>query len=469
MRVERLAPLTPIAAAGSAAAAIGALLPSRPVAALIAVLLGLGYVWILLDWRRGVVALAVVLPFAGVPAFLSGSQYALIARDVAITVPMYSSLLFAAVLGRECLSSQRTWLVSAISLFALVVALHVLVAPSLLVGLIGAKVWLFYIPMIAVGYLYVRSTPDALRLLKITALLAVVPAALGIIEWVIASRTGDLGPFGRLYGSLRDNVSGQYVMTSEVRFSRIPSTFTSVSQYASFCYVALTAALAVALVERSARWLTVVAIIGTATLTSGARAALLIAPLLTLLGVLWSGFRVGRVVLALLLSATMIGALVFYGADVRAYRHELSVVAAVDSAHATGEFERSLEEDVFGDGTGSHTNAALRYGRGDLGQMVENWYARAGAELGVPGLALAIVLLVSVAAAARTACRRSRGVSKEIGGPIVGLAVLTAVISFKSSILDIDPFNVYFWLLVGVLLKLGSIAAREHREDAASA
>jgi hypothetical protein len=464
-RTDRFAPLALIAAAGFTAA-VGAVLPMRPGATILAVALGLVYVWILLNWRRGVAALVVVLPFAGVPAFLSGSQYALIARDVAITVPIYSSLLFAAVLGRERLGLKRTWLASVISLFALVVALQVLVAPSALVGLIGAKIWLFYIPMIGVGFLYVRSTADALQLLKITTLLAVVPAALGIVEWAIASRTGTLGPFSRLYGSLRDSVSGQSVMTSEVRFSRIPSTFTSVSQYASFSYVALTTGLAVALVERTTRWLVVVAIIGLAALTSGARAAFLIVPLLTLLGILLSGFRVRRMVLALLVSGTMIGALVVHGASIREYRHELSVVAAVDSAHSVREFERSLEKDVFGDGTGSHANAALRYGGGDVGQMVENWYARAGAELGVPGLALAVVLLISVAVAARGACRRLTGAPKEIGGPIAALAVMTALISFKSSILDIDPFNVYFWLFVGVLLKLATIEVDEQEKDA---
>jgi uncharacterized membrane protein YhaH (DUF805 family) len=130
-------------------------------------------------------------------------------------------------------------------------------------------------------------------------------------------------------------------------------------------------------------------------------------------------------------------------------------VAAVDGAHAVAEFANSLHK-VVGDGTGSHTNAALRYGGGAVDQMVENWYARAGAELGVTGLMFAIALLASAAAAARRAGKRLHGVSKEIGGPIVALVLMTVLISFKGSILDVDPFNVYFWLLVGILLRLGS-------------
>jgi hypothetical protein len=469
MRAERLAPLAPIAATAGFSVAVGALLPVWPAIALFAVLLGVLYVWILADWRRGVLLLAVVLPFAGVPAFLLDSKYALIARDVAIGVPLYGSFLIAVVLGRERLALRRTWLAWAAFLFALVVTLHILTAPSYLTGLVGAKVWLFYIPMIAVGYHYVRSTRDVLQFLKATVLLALIPATLGIVEWVVASRTGDLGPFSRLYGSLTENVTGQYVKTSEIRFSRVPSTFTSVSQYVSFCYVALTAALAVALAHRTARWMAVVAVVGVAALTSGARAAFLIAPLLVWLGVLSSGVRLSRTVLALLASATIIGGLVAYSADLHAYKHELSLVAAVDGAHAVGEFGRWLHTDLIGDGTGSHTNAALRYGGGDVDQMVENWYARAGAEFGVAGLAFAIALLLSVGAAARNALLRLTGVHREIGGPILALVVMTTVVSFKGSILDIDPFNVYFWLLVGVLLKLGSIAAREDREDAASA
>jgi hypothetical protein len=456
------------AATACLTAAAGALVPVWPLPAFLGVTLGLLYLWIAADWRRGVLALSVALPFAGLPAFLIDSNYALVARDVAIGVPLYGSLVIAAVAGREHMRVQRTWLTLAVALFALVVAMHVLLAPSLLIGLVGAKVWLFYIPMIAVGYQFVRSSRDALSLLKLTALLAVIPSILGVAEWIVTSRTGNLGPFSRLYGSLTENVNGQYVKTSEVRFARIPSTFTSVSQYVSFCYVALTASIAVALVQRSARWMAVVAVVGLATLTSGARAALLIAPLLAWLSILLSGVRVRRAVLALLAMVTFAGGIVAYGTDVHAYRHELSVVAAVDGAHAVGEFQHSLRK-IVGDGTGSHTNAALRYGGGDVNQMVENWYGRAGEELGIVGLGLGIVLFVSVAVAAWRAGRRLTGILREMGGPIVALTVVTALISFKGSILDVDPFNVYFWLFIGVLLRLPSVLAGEPGKDRAYA
>jgi hypothetical protein len=427
------------------------------------VVVGFLYVWILVDWRRGVLALAVVLPFAGVPVFVTGSEYALVGRDVAIGLPLYASLLVAAIVGLEHLRLRRSWFVPIVLSFATLVALNIFLAPSLLIGLVGAKVWLFYIPMMGVGYRYLRSTGDALWLLKLTALLAIVPATLGIVEWIVASHTGDLGPFSRLYGSLTDKVNGQSVLTNEVRFTRIPSTFTSVSQYVSFCYVALTAALALALVQRSARWLTVAGLIGTAALTSGARGAFLIAPLLILLGVLFSGFRVRRALVAIVVTAAIVGGLIFHGADPQAYRSELSAVAAVDGSHALGEFRHSWRS-LYGDGTGSHTNAALRYGNGDVGDTVENWYARAGTELGVVGLALAIALLACVGLAAWRSYRRLTGVAKEIGGPIMALVLLTALISFKGPILDVDPFNVYFWLFVGFLARLPSLTTCPERE-----
>jgi hypothetical protein len=464
MLAQRLTPVGLLAACAGFAAAVGVLVPIQPIAAGLIVLVGAVYAWVLVDWRRGVLALLVVLPFAGVPAFLVGSRYALIARDIAIGIPLYGAFLAAMVLKRERFTFTRTRLAFVALLFALVVAVSVFLAPSPSIGLVGAKVWLFYIPMVAIGYQYVQTTDDALRVLKITAALAVIPSALGIVEWFVMSRTGTLGPFSRMYGSLTDKVNGQYVRTSEIRFSRIPSTFTSVSQYVSFCYVGLTAALAVALVRRSARWIAVVGVVGLAAMTSGARAALLSAPLLIWLGVLWSGFRLSRAALVVLTTGAIVGGLAATGADLHAYRHELSSVAAVDGTHAVDEFSHSLHK-IVGDGTGSHTNAALRYGSGDVDQMVENWYARAGAELGVVGLALAAGLLLSAMSVVRNACRQLSSVSREIGGPILALAFITLLISFKGSILDIDPFNVYFWMLVGLAMKLPELLSAERDES----
>ena len=141
-------------AAAAACALTGVAMATRPglapVIAVAAVLAALS-----LDWRRGVLALLVVLPFAGLPVFIGGEP-GLALRDVAVTAPLYVAFALAMLRSDEHVMPPFGIGVPALALFAALVVLGVARSPSLTVGVIGAKVWLAYVPMLAIGYRYVR-------------------------------------------------------------------------------------------------------------------------------------------------------------------------------------------------------------------------------------------------------------------------------------------------------------------------
>ncbi len=92
--------------AAGACALTGVVMAMRPELAVF-VAAGAMLVALSLDWRRGVVALLVVLPFAGLPVFVAGTP-GLAARDLFVVAPLY--LAFAvghAPFGRTDIAAAR--------------------------------------------------------------------------------------------------------------------------------------------------------------------------------------------------------------------------------------------------------------------------------------------------------------------------------------------------------------------------
>ena len=104
----------------------------------------------------------------------------------------------------------------------------------LLVGLVGAKVSLFYVPMAFLGYQLIRSRSDLDRLLNIMCLVAIVPAVVGIVEAVLTT--------GLSSSSIRCTVRPPRlppegfaaISVGGAGFRRVPSTFSFVAQYYIF-------------------------------------------------------------------------------------------------------------------------------------------------------------------------------------------------------------------------------------------
>ena len=94
-------------------------------------------------------------------------------------------------------------LIALIGLFAAIVLLQVF-NPNItkpMIGAIGAKVWLFYIPMIFIGAAAVRGIDDVVRLLRLIVAVAVVPAAVGLIQFSLANVIGYEAAIERFYGA----------------------------------------------------------------------------------------------------------------------------------------------------------------------------------------------------------------------------------------------------------------------------
>jgi hypothetical protein len=469
-------PFTPIIVVAAASLAAGMCVAVRPSAAPLMAFAAV-LVMLSLSWRRGVLALLLVLPFSGVPVFMAGGS-GLALRDVAIILPLY--VAFALAITRdETLTMPRLGVATpGLAVFAALVVLHMPVSQSMLVGAIAAKVWLAYIPMLALGYCYVRRIDDFDRVLRITALVGLIPAAIALGEWYFATRNPvivnghwilDFGPFRYLYGGSYDEARGSVVVLSTpfhlFVIPRIPSTFTGVTQFYGFALVAFAAGLSQAMRHGGRDWTVCAAVLGAGTIATGARLAYICVPLMVMMAAALAGPSKRQVV------RSGLAGLALLAAGVVVMQSPIEVMKAMPDhllaqmSTAARELQGSGLSRLIGHGTGWDTRAALQYGGSADVRYIENWFAKAARELGALGLVSIAVVLASLSMRLLMSLRRMEPATRRLAAPVTAVLIITVASLFKGPMIDVDPLNVYFWLLAGMLLGVARLSERGDGEE----
>jgi hypothetical protein len=461
LRIER-AQLPIVASALALCGVAGAIAAVRaPAAPLVAVAIALVFVS-LANWRNGVTALLVVLPFSGVPVFMAGPA-GLGVRDMAIVLPLYAAFALAMTRQRGALLSPLGIATPALAVFVLVVLGNVAFAPSLVVGVIGTKVWLAYIPMIAIGYHYVSSEADFDRAMRLTALLGLIPAAIALAEWFTAARYPQDGVWANNFGPARHLYGAWYaeVRTSSLSLPigghtfvvpRVPSTFTSSTQFYLFAMVAYAAGLSQALRSARPRWIGYALFLALGVIASGQRQAYVAMPLMTVLSVILAGPTRTQLAATAVAGCGFVLALFALGTAPLVVLSAMPDHARVELTHAWRELQSGVSVGLAGHGTGWDTQAALRYGGSASKRYVENWYAKAALELGIAGLAAIVTVLASLQWRLIARLRLIEPSARRGAAPMCALLLIMTATLFKGPVLDLDPLNVYFWLILGMLL-----------------
>jgi hypothetical protein len=433
------------------------------------------------SWRRAVYGLLIFLPVSGVPYVMlyPNVRPASLFKDVIFIIPAYVGFL-ASGIGQRRRIEPGTFPSVPLLLFALLVFAQILnpSLPNRLVGLIGAKVWLFYLPLCALAYHLVDSRRDLSRLLATMSVVAIVPALVGLIEAALVY-TGHPDIVYKWYGGAAESATQGFVQFDFLgggSLRRIPSTFSYMAQYFSFTVsmIAVTYAwwrgvLAKARISPlgAAVWLMLL----TAGFLSGARSAFLFIPFLVGLIVVLEArnlrLPLGRLVVpsALLVGVTVTilgagaGTIVVHAVEVG--RGEFQDVF-VDG------FRQGLATTLAGLGTGTDTNGA-RYAFDSADQFStvatnfnESWYVKAYLELGLVGLVLIMMILGHlVVVGLRRHANLRDPMLRTISASLLAVLIWNTVYGIKGQFMDMDPTNVYFWLFVGVLAKLPQLDSPE--------
>jgi hypothetical protein len=460
-----------LTAVAGAAVGIGAAFAPRELAyAGAALTAGVAWILVLLRWRSAFLAALAYLPFSGVVILaLSPSRVALLFKDLLFLAPAYALFVYGFVSGRESLRGLPCALLGFLCALAALVVLQMLNPhlPNPLVALIGLKVWLFYIPVMFLAFAFVAQERDLRVLLRLLVTLTVIPCLVGLIELALVLSTGYRSTMESIYGDAAIQVTqrfAQFEVGEEAVIARIPSTFTFVTQYFGFTLAMIVPAYALMRLDPTAHWrhfaAAVLVLDVLACLTSGARGAFVYLPLLMTLIVLLDR-RAGAIIFggapAVALAA---GAVMLLGMDLSLlFDMVFGLGGTYASEIAYGALTSAICQWPLGEGTGVNTGPA-RYAFSDMAsfEALENYYAKAVHELGLPGLIAVMGLFLSlIVAGFRVRGALSDPRLRSVAAALLAFLITMSINCFKGWQLDLDPINVYLWLFAGMLLKLAGL------------
>ncbi|GAB4166632.1 MAG: hypothetical protein OHK0024_01210 [Thalassobaculales bacterium] len=439
-------------------------------AALILVLLMVPALALILPrWQRGLHLLALYMPVSGmVTLWLHPSALPVLYKDLIILIPTYFA--FFVLSTREIAEARlpsALWL--PLVLFALLVLVQML-NPNLhnaVVALIGAKVWLFYVPLLALTAAALRTRADLVALLRVLLVGAPFVALVGLVQWGLVLTIGYQTAIRAFYGDAAFAATQSFaVLEHGGAIFRIPGTFTFVTQYTGYLLSMLAVAYMVWRLDPSPGWrrLAVASLVlcVMAAATSGVRGMLVFVPLLMALIFVIDGRVAGLLGWATVVPLLAVG--LFSAADV----DPMLYAAAV--AHLADRYGRDLviplllqaiEQNPLGLGTGMNTGASRYALPPELSIFPESFYAKAVNELGIPGLVLIAYLFgVFILLALRQRQVVGDAGLRAVAAAVAGFLIMMAAYSLKGWQLDLDPINAYFWMLLGIAVKLPWIAAQ---------
>ncbi|WP_323793451.1 hypothetical protein [Nocardioides sp.] len=430
-------------------------------------LLALGHVAVALLNRpqRGLLLLAALLPFDGLLLLLPVGELLGPWKEVLLVLTLGAAVI---VPNSDRAARQATlpvWVPAAIAFVALG-----LLSAALTGGLIafwGLKVSYFYAVVPAIMWLAPFTARDRDRLVSILMGTGIVTALFGLAQQV-------LGPD-------RLNAMG-FEYNTAIRFSgsllRSFSTFTQPFSFGLFMSLVLLVCLPVALSDwrrtRNRIFLasTPLLVVGmAASVVRGATLALIVGLVVL---IIW---RFHGLVYAFTIPA--IGLLFVPASFLEAYFSSSSLGQRTSGWQTIFD---SLLGAPLGNGIGTTGSAAEKSNElgvdaselvtdaGTLNDLYlpDNQYIKTVIELGPIGLWLLLLLGAAVIAAAVSAARRATGDDRALAMGIAASVWGAAAASLVGTYLEIFPLDFYFWLLVGVLLSLGTTKAVDDGEPTAA-
>lgn len=419
------------------------------------------------NWEKSIRLLVLVIPFAGIVAvWFNDYPIVRVLKDFVIVLPAYAGFFLFSLFGeRSGMAWPRGFITLLIMLSVMVIVQSFNPAGySLLPTLVGIKVWLFYIPLTFIAAATIRSKEDIFSLFRLLAVVSLVPVSVGLLQFLLARSVGFEFAVGLFFGENAHAVTQGFARFEfGTELYRLPSTFSFNSQYFGFllamivpCY-----ALAVAGPTPNDRLLgkITLSLIVIAAFCSGTRAAFLFLPAQFLCIVLMSGRF--KEFTQIVLSLPVLFAVFAIAFDIDPLEIIDRIILLLQ-IHGAGVVLFGLSEaadlTVFGLGTGVNTGAARHvFAEGEFARVAtaESYYMKAWIELGIIGLVLILALFVTICVCGFKIMRytHDEGLKTTVVATL-GFFLIVFLTSVKGWYIDLDPINMYFWIFLGIMMKV---------------
>jgi hypothetical protein len=452
-----------------------------------------GVIFVLNDWKRGVYIFVGWLLFEDfVRKYLGNNMAIYFAKDF-LVITVYLSF-FIAWRAKRVQTFRPPFLMPILLFFWLGLAqMFNPASTSIFYGLLGMKLYFLYVPLMLVGYALINSESDLRRFFFLTCTLILLVAGLGIAQSIIGP--GFLNP-AHLQADIQQlSTTYRIAPITGERAYRPTSVFVSNGRFQDFVIVAWLLSLGfggyLILRSRKGRLLafSTIAFVAGAAFMSASRgvfmwnmgSALVIAAAF-LWGAPWKQREAIRALRAIQRSLLVVGlalmALVAvfpeqFGARLDVYSETLlpsssaSELAYRAETYPLRNFLLAFEYPRWPYGYGIGTSSlgvqyVMRITHAPpMNVGVENGYGQLILELGIGGLILWIVMGAAI-------CFFSWKIVKELkGSPLlpIGFVIFwyAFLLMFPMGYVSLSAYqdfvmNAYFWLLLGILFRLPSIA-----------
>ncbi len=444
------------------------------------------------DWRSGFYLFLVWLLFEDlIRKYLGNNMYIYFAKDVLVLFTCLS--LFVAIRrGRE--PAFRPPFLLSLTVFFWLAVLQVFNphSPSVLYGLLGLKMYFYYVPLMFVGYALMRNDEDLHRFLIANMALAGVISVLGIIQGIVGPgflNPATLAPEIRELGTLERESP-----ISHIRISLPTATFVSTGRFAWYLILAWILTLGTAgyllLHSRRGRKLAfpAVGLVAVAAMLSGSRGAVVYcAASAVVLAAgflwgapwrwrhahrLWKAIRRSAIVAALSLAVfvfffpTAIGSRWAFYSETLSPESSSSEVAWRTWDYPIQNLMLAFTDQnwIVGNGIGT-ASLGVQYVSAFLGEFppqlgVESGYGALIVELGILGPVLWLVWTTSLLIAAWKIVLSLKETPLFPLGFAIFWFIFVLLVPFTYGGFQAFQnyvYNAYLWLLIGVLFRLPSL------------
>lgn len=435
--------------------------------------------------RYAIYGFVFFLPFSGTVTYaLGGSSILQLAKDaiffpallaVFIFCMKYKQTLIIPTMMKIPLTIYGTYLAAVLLFVNGSQQLSASGEMPILVGVLGLKAQVGYLLLITCIYYLIRTKKDLYFLLRSQVVLIIICCGLAFMQYMMLRTGRCVGTVGTGEDLFRASLEARCFVGGSLLYApsqgqiRLPGTFVAPWQWGWFLISSAFFTFGTAFNDRSLIWkiigLASMAMVFVMALLSGQRIALALVPFTIVLLLFMTGqvanlkrFLPIGIALAVILgvAATQYPDVVAERLD--SFQSRWSAAPPQDFIMHQLEWAMNAQQGFLGRGVGRATNAARIFGDTVL---VETYHSKVLYETGIFGLISMLAVYTALVIASFQAYRSIK--DPNLRGYGASMFVFVLFISYFPYYypLDVDPVNVYYWLAVGIVLKLPDLDRQE--------
>ena len=423
------------------------------------------------NWNKLVYLLMILIPFFGfiINTIRPYTNMAPLLHDLIIILPLYALFFFRKHYPTtRVLSPELKFIIFLLIGIIIIQTINPSNKLSFIGRLVGIKVWLYYLPFIAIGFHFFEKISDLLKLCKVLSIVAIVPCLIAIAQYFSSiyfdyELTMNFFYTPEVAASSTQNYA-RFNVLPMLTILRIPSTFTFPTQFSNYLLLSLIPVMTCIHTSKSFKekllYNLILVLIILASIASGVRGMYAFIPLFFFYFSLFH-VKLFKIILSGIVIYLIL--LLVYSTKILNLNNLFDYIFLLNKhyiLYAMQDFGTILFNNILGQGTGMKTGS-VRYVVEETVKFPiftdqrESYYHKTIIELGFFGLVTLIAFYAIVFREIKHCLKiYSQEKIRVLIASFMSFFLLILTINFKSYHVDLYPINFMFYFILGIILKL---------------